>query len=192
MLLITISTLSSARVHVVPLRSTMRRACASSIAWMNTVLLLVNVTSKMFSFFICLSLTVWIQYAITVTEKPEQSRQLINIFSAAVSIFFLTSSRAARQFVKLFLRKKTRFFWKNFSTFAADYGLIYSWSLRQEHKYNTATIPTGEPLWCATSNPVGPWTALLQLITTGAFREWAKPSCGYLSTQTPKKNLENL
>ena len=30
MLLIIISTLSSARVHVVPLRSTMRRACASS------------------------------------------------------------------------------------------------------------------------------------------------------------------
>ena len=41
-----ISTLSSARVHVVPLRSTMRRACALSIALMNTLLLLVNYANE--------------------------------------------------------------------------------------------------------------------------------------------------
>lgn len=111
--------------------STMRRAWPLSRAAMNTVLSLSKVTSQVTSgnggrFFICLSLTVWIQYAITVTEKREQSRQLINIFFCAVSIFFLTSSRAARQLVKLFLQKKLSFSERFFSTFAADYGLIYS------------------------------------------------------------------
>ena len=135
-----------------PLFSMMRRTCASSRAAMNTVLSFSKVTSQVDSgsggrFFICLSLTVWIQYAITVTKKREQSRQFINIFFAVVSIFFLTFRRAARPLVKLFLWKKTRFFWKKFSTFAAIYGLIYSWSLREEHKYNTATTPTGRLLW---------------------------------------------
>mgnify|MGYP004141232375 CR=1 FL=1 len=52
-----ISTLSSPRVHVGPLRSTMRRACASSVARINTLLPLVNVTVKILSFIMLVPVT---------------------------------------------------------------------------------------------------------------------------------------
>jgi len=82
MLLITISTLCSPRVHVLPLRSTMRRACPSSIALMNTVLLLVNVTVNMLSFvFIIfnLSLSIRIVYAINANKSSDILRKLFTM-----------------------------------------------------------------------------------------------------------------